>query len=259
MEKQSGWGRGKDGIEDAFLSMQSDTEASLGHLEQSRELSRRAVELAKHAGSKETAALWQVNAALREAEFGNLAAAKQGVKEALALAPGHDIKILAGLVLARVGDESGAEKLAAELERSDPSSTVLMNYWLPVIRSAIQQKQGHPARAVSVLEVAAPYELGNPSPFGNLYPIYLRGQAYLLGQNGRAAAGEFQKMINHSGIVLNYPTGGLALVQLGRAEAMNGNMGKARTAYQDFFALWKTADANIPILKEAKADYAKLQ
>jgi serine/threonine protein kinase/tetratricopeptide (TPR) repeat protein len=259
MEKQTAWGRGKAGIEDAFLSMQSDTEASFGHLEQALELSRRAVELAKHAGSKETAALWRVNGALREAEFGNLVAAKQGVREALALAPGHDIKILAGLVLARTGDEPGAEKLAAELEKSDPSNTVLMNYWLPVIRSAVQLRQGHAARAVSVLENAVPYELGNPSPFGNLYPIYLRGQAYLLGQNGRAAAGEFQKMIDHSGIVLNYPTGALAFVQLGRAEALSGDMGKARTAYQDFFALWKSADANIPILKAAKAEYAKLQ
>ena len=259
MEKQAAWGRGKDGIEDAFLSMQSDTEASFGHLEQARELSRRAVELAKHAGSKETAALWQVNGALREAEFGNLAAAKQGVREALALAPGHDIRTLAGLVLARVGDESGAEKLAAELEKSDPSSTVLMNYWLPVIRSAIELRQGHPVRAVSVLEVAAPYELGNPSPFGNLYPIYLRGQASLLAHNGPAAAAEFQKIIDHSGIVLNYPTGALAFVQLGRAEAMSGDMGKARTAYKGFFALWKNANADIPILKEAKAEYAALQ
>jgi eukaryotic-like serine/threonine-protein kinase len=259
MEKQTAWGRGRTGIEDAFLSMQSDTEASFGHLEQSLELSRRAVELAKHAGSKETAALWQVNAALREAEFGNLVAAKHGMREALALAPGHDIKILAGLVLARTGDERDAEKLAAELEKSDPSSTVLMNYWLPVIRSAVQLKQGHAARAVSVLEDAAPYELGNPSPFGNLYPIYLRGQAYLLGQNGRAAAGEFQKIIDHSGIVLNYPTGALAFVQLGRAEAMSGDRGKARTAYQGFFTLWKSADANIPIMNEAKAEYAKLQ
>jgi eukaryotic-like serine/threonine-protein kinase len=259
MEKQAAWAQGKDGVEDIFLSMQSDTEASFGRLGKAFELSRRAVELAKHEGSKETAALWQVNGALREAEFGNLAAAKQGVREALSLAPGHDIKILAGLVLARVGDESGAEKLAAELEKSDPSSTVLMNYWLPVIRSAIQLRQGHPARAVTVLEVAAPYELGNPSPFGNLYPTYLRGQASLLAHNGRAAAAEFQKIIDHSGIVLNYPTGALAFVQLGRAEVMSGDIGKARTAYQGFFALWKSADADIPILKEAKAEYAELQ
>ena len=259
MEKQVAWGRGKAGIEDTFVSLQSDTEAFFGHLGKSLELSRLAVELAKHAGAKETAALWQVNAALREAEFSNPAAAKRGVKEALALAPGHDIKILAGLALARVGDESAAEKLAAQLEKNDPSSTVLMNYWLPVIRSAIQLRISNPARAVSFLEVAAPYELGNPSPFGNLYPIYVRGQAYLLSRNGRAAATEFQKIIDHSGIVLNYPTGALAFVQLGRAEAMSGDMEKARTAYQGFFALWKTADPDIPILKEAKAEYARLQ
>jgi serine/threonine protein kinase/tetratricopeptide (TPR) repeat protein len=258
MERQSIWGRGKPGIEDAFLSMQSDTEAFFGHWAKSLELSRRAAELAKHGGSKETAALWQVNAALRGAEFGDLAAAKRDVREALAFAPGHDIKILAALVLARVGDESGAERLAAELEKSDPSSTVLMNYWLPVIRSAIQVHEGHPAKAVSLLEVAAPYELGNPSPFGNLYPVYLRGQGYLLAHDGRAAAAEFQKMIDHPGIVLNYPTGALALVQLGRAEAMSGEGGKARKVYEDFFALWKDADPDIPILKQAKAEYAKL-
>jgi eukaryotic-like serine/threonine-protein kinase len=259
MEKQAAWGRGKDGIEDAFLSMESDTEAWFGHLGKAVDLSRRARELAKHAGSKETAALWQVNAALREAEFGNLATAKQGVREALALAPGHDIKILAGLVLARIGDESGAEKLAGELEKSDPSSTVLKNYWLPVIRSAIQLKKGNSSRVVSLLEVAAPYELGSPSPFGNLYPIYVRGQGNLQGRNGGAAAAEFQKIIDHAGIVLNYPTGALAYLQLGRADAISGDMGKARKAYEDFFALWKSADADIPILKEAKSEYAKLR
>jgi eukaryotic-like serine/threonine-protein kinase len=259
MEKQVEWGRGKNGIEDTFLSMQSDTEAFYGHLEKALEFSRRAVELAKRADAKETAALWQVNAALREAEFGNSVAAKQGVREALALAPGHDIKILGGLALARIGDGRPAQTLAGELAKSDPSSTVLMDYWLPVIQSAIQLRQGNPAKAVSLLEVAAPYELGNPSPFGNLYPIYVRGQAYLLTHNGRAAAAEFQKIIDHPGIILNYPTGALAFVQLGRAEAMSGNTAKARKAYQDFFALWKGADADIPVLKEAKAEYAKLQ
>jgi serine/threonine protein kinase/Flp pilus assembly protein TadD len=259
MEKQAAWGQGKDGIEDTFLSLQSDTEAFYGHLGKAVGFSRRAVELAKHAGAKETAALWQVNAALREAEFGNSEASKQGVREALALAPGHDIKILAGLALARSGDGSRAETLARELAKSDPSSTVLMDYWLPVIQSAIQLRQGNPARAVSLLLVAAPYELGNPSPFGNLYPIYVRGQAYLLAHNGRAAAAEFHKIIDHPGIVLNYPTGALAFVQLGRAEAMSGDMGKARKTYQDFFALWKSADPDIPILKQANAEYAKLQ
>jgi tetratricopeptide (TPR) repeat protein/predicted Ser/Thr protein kinase len=259
MEKQAAWARGKEGIEGMFLSLQSDTQAFYGHLGKAREFSRRAVELTDHAGSKEAAALWQVNAALREAEFGNAGAAKQGVSAALALAPGHDIKILAALALARIGDASRAKTLAGELAKSDPSSTVLMGYWLPVIQSAVQLSQGNPARAESILEVAAPYELGDPSPFGNLYPIYVRGQAYLLAHNGRAAAAEFQKIIDHPGIVLNYPTGALAFIQLGRAEAMTGDIGKARKAYQDFFALWKSADTDIPILKEAKTEYAELQ
>jgi len=258
MEKHVAWARGKEGIQDTFLSLQSDTQAFYGHLGKAREFSRRAVELAEHAGSKETAALWQVNAALREAEFGNAGAAKQGVTAALNLAPGHDIKILAALTLARIGDGSRAKTLAGELAKSDPSSSVLTDYWLPVIQSAVQLSQHNPARAVSLLEVTAPYELGNPSPFGNLYPIYVRGQAYLLAHNGPAAATEFRKVIDHPGIVLNYPTGALALVQLGRAEANSGNTEKARKAYQDFFALWKDADADIPILKEAKAEYAKL-
>ena len=258
MEKHVAWARGKEGIQDTFLSLQSDTQAFYGHLGKAREFSRRAVELAEHAGSKETAALWQVNAALREAEFGNAGAARQDVTAALTLAPGHDIKILAALTLARIGDGSRAKTLAGELAKSDPSSSVLTDYWLPVIHSAVQLSQHNPARAVSLLEVTAPYELGNPSPFGNLYPIYVRGQAYLLAHNGPAAATEFRKVIDHPGIVLNYPTGALALVQLGRAEANSGNTEKARKAYQDFFALWKDADADIPILKEAKAEYAKL-
>jgi tetratricopeptide (TPR) repeat protein/predicted Ser/Thr protein kinase len=259
MEKQAQWSRGKEGIEDAFLSMQSDTEAFYGHLRKALGLSQRAVELAKQAGSKETAALWQVNAALREAELGNLAAARQDVTEALALAPVRDIEILASLALARIGGRSGVGTLAQKLAKSAPASTVLMNYWLPVIQSAIQLRQGNPARAVILLQVAAPYELGNPGPFGNLYPIYVRGQAYLLAHNGPAAATEFQKIIDHPGIVLNYPTAALAIVQLGRAQAMSGETAKAGKAYQDFFALWKSADADIPILKDARLEYAKLQ
>jgi tetratricopeptide (TPR) repeat protein len=259
MARQAAWALGKEGIEDIFLSMQSDTQAYYGHLGQAYEFSRRAVESAWHAGAKETAALWQANAALREAEFGNAAAAKRGVTAALALFPGHDIKILASLALARAGDRSHAMTLAGELAKSDPSSTVMINYWLPVIRSAVQLNQDNPARAESLLQAAAPYELGNPSPFGNLYPIYVRGQVYLAAHKGTDAAIEFQKLIDHPGIVLNYPTGALALVQLGRAEAMSGHTGKAREAYQDFFALWKGADADIPILKQARAEYARLR
>jgi serine/threonine protein kinase/tetratricopeptide (TPR) repeat protein len=259
MERQAAWAQGKEGIEDTFLSMQSDTQAYYGHLKKAQELSRQAVESAKRAGSKETAGLWQVNAALREAEFGNTSAAKQGVDAALALAPGHDIKILAALALARIGDGSRAKSFIGDLAKSDPSSTVLNAYWLPVIQSAIELSQNSPGRAKSLLEVTTPYELGSPSPFGYLYPAYVRGQADLLAHDGNAARAEFQKVIDHPGIVLNYPTGALAFVQLGRAEAITGDMAKARTAYQKFFALWKDADRDIPILRNAKTEYAKLR
>jgi len=259
MEKQAKWAQGKQGIADTFLSLQSDTQAYYGHFEKAREMSRQAVELAEHAGSKETAALWQVNAALREAEAGNAAAARQGVDAALALAPGHDIKILAAFALARIGDETRAKSLAGDLAKSDPSSTVLKAYWIPVIQSAIELSQGDPTRAENLLEVTVPYELGTPSPFGYLYPVYVRGQAYLLGHKGQASVAEFQKFIANPGIVLNFPTGALALLQLGRAEAITGDTAKARAAYNDFLTLWKNADSDIPILRAAKAEFAKLR
>src|SRR5205809_6987528 len=261
MEQQLIWGAGKPGAEDPLLSVQSDTEAYYGRLAKSRDFSRRAVDSAVRADSKETAALWQVNAALREAEFGNAAPAKQGVAAALALAPGRDVKVLAALTLARVGDTGRAKAMVEELEKSDSSNTVLKIYWLPTLKAAIELSGGNSAQALVFLEAAAPYELGEPPPTqeGTLYPVYLRGQAYLAAHNGTAAATEFQKFLNHRGIVLNFPLGALAHVGLARAYALQGDTTKARAAYQDFLTLWKDADPDIPILKEAKAEYAKLQ
>jgi eukaryotic-like serine/threonine-protein kinase len=261
MEQQLSWGAGKPGAEDPLLSAQSDTDAYYGRLTNARDFSRRAVDSAIRADSKETAALWQVNAALREAEFGNGGAAKHDVSAALALAPGRDIKVLAALALARVGDSARARAMVEELERSNPTNTVLKLYWLPTLKAAIEVDSSHAAQALESLEAAAPYELGEPPPTqeGTLYPAYLRGEGYLLARQGQAAATEFQKLIGHRGIVINFPTGALAHLQLGRAYAMSGNTAKARSAYQDFLTLWKDADPDIPILKEAKAEYAKLQ
>jgi tetratricopeptide (TPR) repeat protein len=244
-----------------MLSTQSDTEAYYGRLGKSKEFSRRAVDSAIRADSKETAAFWEVNAALREAEFGNTAAAKQGVGAALALAPGRDVSVLAALTLARVGETARAKEVVVGLEKGYPTNTVLKIYWLPTIRAAVELNGNNSAQALVLLEGAAPYELGSPPPLqgGTLYPAYLRGQAYLLAHNGASAAPEFQKLLDHRGMVQNFPLGALAHLQLGRAYAMSGDTAKARTAYQDFFALWKDADPDIPILKEAKAEYAKLQ
>ena len=261
MEQQLAWGAGKPGVEDLLLSAQSDMEAYYGRLTKARDFSRRAVDSAVRADSKETAALWQVNAALREAEFGNAAPAKQGVAAALALAPGRDVKVLAALTLARVGDAARAKAMVQALEKSDPLNTVLKLYWLPTLKAAIELNGGNSAQALIFLEAAAPYELGVPPPTleGTLYPAYLRGQTYLLARQGQAAATEFEKFLDHRGIVLNFPLAALAHLQLGRAYAMNSDTAKAKSAYQDFLTLWKDADPDIPILKEAKAEYAKLQ
>ena len=261
MEQQLTWGADKPGDEDPLLSAQSDTEAYYGHLTKARDFSRRAVDSAVRADSKETAALWQVNAALREAEYGNATEAKQNTAAALKLAPGRDVKMLGALALARVGDIVQAKAMTEELEKSNPTNTVLKLYWLPTLKAAIEVNGGNTTQALVFLEAAAPYELGEPPPTleGTLYPSYLRGQAYLSARNGNAAAAEFQKFLDHRGIVMNFALGALAHLQLGRAYAINGDMAKAKSAYQDFLALWKDADPDIPILKEAKAENAKLQ
>ncbi len=261
MEQQLAWSAGKPGAEDPLLSAQSDTEAYRGHLAKARDFSRRAVDSAIRADSKETAALWQANAALREAEFGNPMEAKKGTAAALALAPGRDVKVEAALILARVGDSAGAKAMVQELEKSNPSNTVLKLYWAPTLKAAMELNGGSAAQALVFLEAAAPYELGEPPPMtqGTLYPVYLRGEAYLQEHKGSDAAAEFQKMLNHRGILGNFFTGALAHLGLARAYAMTGDTAKSRSAYQDFFTLWKDADPDIPILKEAKAEYAKLQ
>ncbi len=261
MKRQVAWAAGKPGTEDILLSSQSDTEAYYGHLTRARDFSRRAVDAAVRNSSKESAAIWQVNAALREAEFGNLATAKQDVATALTLTPGRDVEMLAALALVRSGEIVRAKTIVGELEKSYPSQTVLKVYWLPTIKAAIELNANNAAQSLVYLEAAAPYELGEPPQFqlGTLYPAYVRGQAYLLAHNGPAAAAEFQKLLDHRGIVINFPLGALAHLGLARAYVLSGDAAKAKTAYQDFFTLWKDADPDIPILKEAKAEYAKLQ
>ena len=257
MEQQVAWAGDKPGNDDDWLlSTQSDTEAYYGRLSQARDFSRRAVDSAVRSDAKETAALWQINAAQREVEVGNKAGASQGIKAALALSPGRDVTAMAALTFARVGDTTRANALVEELEKSYPAYALLRLYWLPTINAAIEISKGHSSQALVYLEAAAPYELGE---VGNLYSAYLRGQAYLLAHNGTAAAAEFQKLLDHRGIVLNFVTGSLAHLQLGRAYAMTGDSTKAKAAYQDFLTLWKDADPDIPILKQAKAEYAKLQ
>lgn len=258
MQQQLAWAAGRSREEDWLLSAQSDTEAYFGRLGKAREFSRRAVESALHADAKETAALWQANAALREAQFGNVNLARRDVAAALALVPGKDISSVAALSLALAGDLAGAKRIADNVNKDFPQDTLMQGYWLPAIRAAIELR--NPAKAVELLRSAAPYEMSQCDPFqvGMLYPVYLRGQAYLLARQGKEAAVEFQKIVDHRGIVLNFPLGALAHVGLGRAYGLQGDVAKARTAYQDFFTLWKDADPDIPILQQARAEYARL-
>ncbi len=229
-------------------------------LKDARALSNRAFEAAKTNDQTETAAMILLGAILREAEFGNVVPARHQASTALALVQGQVLQILASLTLARVGYSRRAEEMAKELNKRSPANTLLNTYWLPTIRAAIEVNRNNPERAVELLESTSTYELCAPSAIiGGLYPVYVRAQAYLQEHKGKEAAMEYQKIIEHRGIAFNYPTSVLAHLGLARAYNMSGDTAKARTAYQDFFALWKDADPDIPVLKEAKAEYAKLK
>jgi tetratricopeptide (TPR) repeat protein len=263
MKRQVEATTGKPGVEDILLSAESDTEAFYGRLAKARDFSSRAVQSALRNNAKETAALWQLNSALREVEFGNAERARQEVKAGLAIASTSWVRTIAAVSLACADDHAHAETLADELQKQYPDSVMLSRYWLPVIRGYIELRSGRPAQALALLQDTVPYDLAFPLPQysegGTLYPPYVRGQAYLALHQGKEAAAEFQKFIDHRTIVANYPLASLARLGLARSQALQGDTSKSRTAYQDFFALWKDADPNIPILKQAKAEYAKLQ
>jgi eukaryotic-like serine/threonine-protein kinase len=259
MQKQLDWATGKPGAEDGFLSADSDTKAYFGQLAKAQELARRAVDSASHNGAKETAATWGAKIALWQAEFGDLAAAREGAQAALDMASTRDVEILAAMTYAQIGDAARAIALADKLNTDFPLNSVLHTYWEPTIRAAVELRRNGSGKAIDLLQTAAPYDLAGPSPVTALYPVFIRGQAYLAARQGVQAAAQFQEIIDHKGIVTNFPTGALAHLYLGRAYALTGDKAKARSAYQDFLALWKDADAGIPILKEAKAEYAKLQ
>ncbi|HTA23971.1 MAG TPA: protein kinase [Terriglobales bacterium] len=260
MERDVAWAVGRPSEEDQMLSTDADTQAYYGRLEKARDLARRASDSAVRSDAKETGAQWLVYQGVREAEVGNITAARQAVARALALAPGRDVKVLAALALARTGETAQSKTLLEALQKSEPTNTFLKVYWFPVIEASIAIAQQAPDRAIVALEPALPYELGQPPPVsGTMYPAYIRGLAYLAEKNGPAAATEFQKFLDHSGIVQNFLLGSLAHLQLARAYAVSGDTAKAKTAYQDFLTLWKDADPDIPILKDAKAEYAKLQ
>jgi serine/threonine protein kinase/tetratricopeptide (TPR) repeat protein len=248
-----------EGNEDFLLLSQSDTEAFHGRLRSAGDFSRRAVETALQNGAKERAADWQAHAALREAEFGNSVAAKRNAAAALALTSGKNVQTPVALALARAGDPARAEAMVQDLRRRFPTDTLLNRYWLPSIQAAIAIDRKNPALAIETLEVTTPYELGGqPISLDTLYPVYLRGLAYLMERKGEAAIAEFQKIVDHRGRVANCPLGALVHLQLARAYALTAGAEKARSALQRFLALWKGADPDTPILRQAEREYAKL-
>jgi eukaryotic-like serine/threonine-protein kinase len=262
MAAQLSWSAHKPG-EGLFLSAESDTAAFYGHLRKAREISERAVEASGRNDMAESAAIWQANAALREADFGNREPALRGAAAAANRATGKQVWALAALTFARAGDAARAESLAQKLQQSYPDDTLLHYYWLPVIRASIALNHGDGATAITLLQDAAPYDLADPfpvtaSPVGNLYSVYLRGLAYLQTGDANSATAEFRKILVRQGLIMNGSVGALSQAQLARAFALSGDTAKARSAYQDFFQLWKDADPDIPILKQAKSDFAKL-
>jgi hypothetical protein len=253
---------GKPGTEDLLLSTQADTEAWHGKLKKARELTQRAIDSAQHNDAKETAATYLAAATLREVEWGTREQARADAHAALKLAPTLEVQEFTALALARAGDAAKAQELAAEIDKTFPLDTMVQKYWLPTIGAAVALQRKDPNRAVELLQVASPIELGVSNNSGLnvvLCPVYLRGEAYLMLHEGNAAAAEFQKFIDHYGLVVNFPWGALARLGLARAYTLQGDAVKARAKYQDFLTLWKDADPDIPILKQAKVEYAKLQ
>lgn len=254
MEREAAELIGKPGFEDAILNSESDTAAYAGQFSKARELARRAFESARQADEKEVAAGYEAQAGWREALAGNMSLAKQQAQAALALSNGRDVEAVSAVALGLAGDAAQAAQLAADLAKWFPEDTIVQFNYLPTIQAITALREGNAGKAIDALVSAAPYELGTSGQ----PVIYLRGEAYLAAHEGSAAAGEFQKILDHPGIAANGPIHAIARLGLARAYVLSDDTAKARVAYQDFLALWKDADPDIPLLKQAKAEYAKL-
>jgi tetratricopeptide (TPR) repeat protein len=298
MASQAAWFEGKPGLQHGILDSEAATEAYSGHLARARKLTGRAVDGAVRAASPEAAAQWRLDAALREAAFGNVAEARRETEGALKLAPdSRDVEIEAALADAWAGDEGGARKLESDLQKRFPLDTLVNGYWLPTVEARMKLAEHNPAGALDLLQALSPtLELGSPGLNACLYAVYARGEAYLAAAQGNAAAGEFQRILDHAGLVMNCPTGALAHLGLARAYALQAGFpvepafspapasrqtprasglkagptspatsapaeelrAKAGVAYREFLTLWKDADPDIPVLKQAQAEYAIL-
>jgi eukaryotic-like serine/threonine-protein kinase len=263
MAQQVAASTGRPGLEATLLANEADTAAYSGRLRKAREFSGRAADSAIRTEEKEAAAMYSALSGLREALFGNADEGRRRGSLATKHPGSHDLHYGSALALAYAGDSEQAQKLADDLGKSFPEGTIVQFNYLPTLRAKLALNRGNAAEAIESLRAAAPYELGRTTyssyDWTGMYPVYVRGEAYLAAHQGSEAVVEFQKILDHRGIVLNSPIGVLAHLQLGRAYAMQGDTGKARAAYQDFLTLWKNADPDIPILRQAKAEYAKFQ
>jgi tetratricopeptide (TPR) repeat protein len=264
MRQQVTLSAGQPGVEDTLLVYEADTAAYSGRLREAGELTRRAMESAERAEANERSAGFSATSGLREALFGNAGEARRRASLAVARSSGVDVLYAAALALAYAGDTRRARDLTEELSKRFPEATTVQFNYLPTVRAKLALNRGNASEALEILTAAAPYELGLTTFSGyyawnGLYPVFVRGEAYLAAHQGSNAAVEFEKVLDHRGIVWNSPIGALAHLQLGRAYSMQGDTPKARAAYNDFLTLWKDADPDIAVLKQAKAEYASLQ
>ena len=261
MERQVGDATGKPGVDDQILFLESETAAYNGEFAKSRELTRRAADSAERTNENETAAEYLGHSAVREALVGNMDAAKQDAKASMLRSDSRQGNAFSAIALALAGDSAQAARLSDDLRKNFPADTIVQYDDLPMIRAATALHSGDASRAVEALAEAEPYELGqtNYSFTFALYPVYLRGQAYLAAKQGAAAQVEFKKILDHYSVVGNQPIGALARLGLARSYTLQGDIPKARAAYSDFLSLWKNADPDVPLLKEAKAEVAKLK
>ncbi len=246
------------GAQSLLLAEQANTEAYYGHFQKARDLTRAAADLMAHEGDSESAAACLADAAVREAEAGFSARARGYLEQAAKLSAGKDVMVVTAVVAARIGDLKRAQKLSGELDKTYPQDTLVQKYWLPVIRAELNLRQGRAPKGIDDLAPAEAIELGDATSL-TLYPAYVRGQAYLATGDGGKAAAEFQKLLDHPGIVLNFQLGTLAHLGRARSFLRAADSSKAHDAYRDFFQIWKDADPDVPILKQAKAEYANLK
>ena len=263
MDRLAELGRQASGVEDAIDNHEAFALAYLGQLQRAAGKSQHATDMAQRDGHRERAALFQAGSAVRAALFGNMIDARHDIEAALELSGAPEVQYGAAFALAVLGDTVRSGAMGDELERRFPENTSVKFNYLPTLR-ALALIPRDPVKALAQLQLARPYELGWPPSasvglFGALYPAYVRGQAYLAAGQGTAAAAEFQEILDHRGIVVSDPVGALARVQMARALALAGDRDKAVAAYGDFLLVWKNADAEIPLLLQAKAELARLQ